>query len=49
MGVDCNFVATGETKEEVIGRGVEHAKEAHGMSEMTEEQKEQAMAAMREE
>lgn len=49
MGMDCDFVATGETKEEVIAKEDEHGKQAHGMGEMTEEQKQTAMAAIKEE
>jgi len=29
MGVDCDFVATGETMEELNKVGMEHIKEAH--------------------
>jgi len=30
VGVACDFVARGETEEEVLRIGAEHAKEAHG-------------------
>jgi len=29
-GVDCDFVAKGETEEEVLAKGVKHVKEVHG-------------------
>jgi predicted small metal-binding protein len=29
-GVDCDFVARGETEEEVLANGIKHVKEAHG-------------------
>jgi predicted small metal-binding protein len=29
-GVSCPYVATGETKEEVLQNGLKHVKEAHG-------------------
>jgi len=33
-GVDCDFVARGETEEDILSQTVEHAREAHGMSEI---------------
>lgn len=47
--MDCDFVAEGETAEEVLGKAMEHGMSAHGMTEadMTEEKKEAAMAAMK--
>ena len=29
-GVDCDFVARGETEEEVLANGTAHVKEVHG-------------------
>ena len=29
-GVDCDFVARGETEEQVLAEGVKHVKEVHG-------------------
>jgi len=37
LGVDCVFVARGETEEEVLKKVAEHAKKDHGIQEMTEE------------
>lgn len=46
--MDCDFVAQGETAEDVMQQGMAHAKEAHGMTDedMTPELKEQAMSMM---
>jgi predicted small metal-binding protein len=30
VGVNCNFVATGETEEEVMQKAGEHGKKVHG-------------------
>lgn len=30
FGVDCDFVAKGETEEEALQAGAKHVKEAHG-------------------
>ena len=29
-GVDCDFVARGETEEQALTEGIKHVKEAHG-------------------
>jgi len=29
-GVDCDFVAKGETKEQALAEGIKHAKKVHG-------------------
>ncbi|MEO5927607.1 MAG: DUF1059 domain-containing protein [Patescibacteria group bacterium] len=46
--MDCNFVAEGETAEDVMKTAMEHAMSAHGMTDadMTPELKEKAMSAM---
>jgi len=40
LGLDCDFVATGETKEEVLQMAMAHGNSVHGdlMKDMTEEQ-----------
>lgn len=40
LGVDCDFVATGDTKEEVLKKAMEHGGAVHAdlMKGMTEEQ-----------
>ena len=37
VGPDCDFVARGETDEEVMGQVAEHARAAHGMDEVPPE------------
>ena len=34
VGVDCDFVARGETEEEIFRQCARHGKEAHGMEEI---------------
>ena len=34
-GCDCDFVARGETLEEVFKVGAEHGKEVHGINDLT--------------
>ncbi len=49
MGVDCSFVAKGNTEEEVMKNSMEHAKKIHSdkikqmMATMTEDQMKAAM------
>ncbi len=40
LGVDCNFVVTGATKEEVLKKALEHGGAVHAdlMKDMTKEQ-----------
>ena len=35
VGVDCDFVATGETEQEILQQCAEHARTAHGMTELS--------------
>lgn len=37
VGVDCDFVARGETEQEILEQCAEHAKSAHGMAEIPPE------------
>ena len=37
VGMDCDFEAKGETVEEIMNQAAQHAKEEHGMSEITPE------------
>jgi predicted small metal-binding protein len=46
---DCDFVARGETDEEVMGQVAEHARTAHAMDEVTPELAAKAQAAIRDE
>jgi predicted small metal-binding protein len=34
VGVDCDFIATGETEQEILEQCAEHARTAHGMTEL---------------
>ena len=47
VGPDCDFVARGESDEEVLGQVAEHARSAHGMEEVPPELAEKARAAIR--
>jgi len=49
VGPDCDFVARGETDEEVMGQVAEHARVAHGMDEVPPEVAERVRAAIRDE
>lgn len=44
--IECNFVATGDTDEEVMSQLKQHGKEAHGMTE--EDITEETMKKMKE-
>ena len=47
VGPDCDFVARGESDEEVMGQVAEHARAAHGIEEVSPELAEKAQAAIR--
>ena len=49
VGVDCDFVARGETVEEVMSACAEHAKKAHNMTEISPELAAKVRAAIRDE
>jgi len=49
VGVDCDFVAKGETDQEVLQQCAEHARTAHGMSELPAELASKVQAAIRDE
>ncbi len=34
VGVDCDFIARGETEQEILEQCAEHARTAHGMTEL---------------
>jgi predicted small metal-binding protein len=48
VGMDCDFQATGESVEDVMAQCAVHAKEAHGMDEITPEVAAAVQAAMKE-
>lgn len=39
VGVECDFVVEGKTEEELFRKAGEHAKEAHGLTEIPEDRK----------
>ncbi len=47
-GIDCDFVACGETEEEVLRKGVEHARQEHGLTELTPEVEQKTRSAIHE-
>lgn len=49
VGVDCDWSACGETEEEVLAKGAEHARKAHGITEISPEMAEKAKAAIKDE
>jgi predicted small metal-binding protein len=49
MGSDCDFIAGGETLEEVLQVGAEHGRAVHGINELTPEMVEQVKSIVREE
>ena len=49
VGVDCDFVARGETAEEIMQKAAAHAKSAHGMESIPADLAAKARAAIREE
>ena len=49
VGPDCDFVARGESEEEIMGQVAEHARDAHGLDEVPPELAEKAKAAIKDE
>ena len=49
MGADCDFVARGETVEDLFKNAGEHARATHGMTEVTPEMREKAMSVIKDE
>ncbi|NBB74206.1 MAG: DUF1059 domain-containing protein [Bacteroidetes bacterium] len=47
VGFDCDGVIRAETEEEALQQAAQHAKEAHGLDEVTDEIIAQVQAAMR--
>jgi len=39
VGVDCDFVASGKTDEEVLKKAAEHARKDHGIKRVTNDYK----------
>ena len=49
VGPDCDFVARGESEEEIMGQVAAHARDAHGLDEVPPELAEKAKAAIKDE
>ncbi len=49
IGMDCDFVARGETEEEILKQAAEHAGTTHDMKEIPEEVLAKVRAAIRDE
>ena len=49
LGADCDFVARGETEEDVFKAVAEHGAQAHGMTDVPPEMIEKAKSLIREE
>jgi predicted small metal-binding protein len=49
VGVDCDFVARGETEEDILRQCAEHARSAHGMDKLPPELAEKVRSGIREE
>ena len=49
VGVDCDFVARGETEQEVLDACADHGRTAHGMQVLPQELAEKVRASIREE
>jgi len=49
IGVECDVVIHGKNKLEVLRKAAKHAKEAHGMTELSREMKREIRAAIQEE
>lgn len=49
VGVDCDFVARGQTEQEILQRCAEHARSAHGMNQLPPELIEKVRSGIHEE
>ncbi len=49
VGVDCDFVARGETVEAIMAQAAEHGRKVHGMTEIPQEVYDKALSAIRDE
>jgi predicted small metal-binding protein len=49
VGADCDFVARGNSEEEVLRQVAEHARTDHQMSEIPAEMRDKVVAAIRDE
>lgn len=49
VGMDCDFVARGGSEEEILEQAAHHAREAHGMAEISAELLAKVKAAIQDE
>ena len=49
VGMDCDFVARGNSEEEILTQCADHARREHNMNEIPAEVRDQVRAAIREE
>jgi predicted small metal-binding protein len=49
VGVDCDFVARGETEQDLLQQAAEHARSAHNMTEIPAELADKVRGAIRDE
>jgi len=49
VGVDCDFVARGETEQDVLEQCAEHGRKEHGMNELPADLAEKVRGAIRDE
>jgi predicted small metal-binding protein len=49
IGVDCDFVARGQTEQEILKKCAEHARSEHGMTEIPADLAVKVKAAIRDE
>lgn len=49
VGVDCDYVARGESEDDIMRQATEHARTAHGMPEIPRDLADKARTAIREE
>jgi predicted small metal-binding protein len=49
VGMDCDFVAKGETNEDIMQQAAEHARTAHNMAEIPPEVVDKVRGAIRDE
>ncbi len=49
VGANCDFVATGNSEQEILQQVAEHARSAHNITEVTPEMADKVRAAIRDE
>jgi predicted small metal-binding protein len=49
VGMDCDFVAKGETEQDILQQAAEHARTAHNMNEIPAEVVDKVRGAIRDE